>query len=74
MPSLEFIVAKLTLDRYLSVKNTYTKFHEKPTKSLFADTRYLTDVRMDGSGLHEGLSFRYFVRNSHIWQQALDTG
>jgi len=41
MPSPAFIVAKLTLSRQLSVKNTYTTFHEKPTKGLVADTRYL---------------------------------
>ena len=41
------IVAKLTLARQLFVKNTYTTFHEKPTKGLVVDTRYLTEVRTE---------------------------
>jgi len=28
---------------------------------------------MDRSGLHEGRSFCYFVKNTQIWQQALGT-
>jgi hypothetical protein len=71
MPSTAFIVAKLMLARQLSVKNTDTKFHEKPTNGSVADTRYLTEVRTDGSGLHAGRSSCYFVTNLQIWQQSL---
>ena len=41
------IVAKLKLDRQISVKNTYSKINDKPTKSLVADTRHLTEVRTE---------------------------
>jgi len=48
MPFQVLIVAKLTLAPWLSVKNAYTRFNEKPTKDLVADARYLTELRTDG--------------------------
>jgi hypothetical protein len=68
MPSPAFIVAKLTLARQLSVNNTCTKFNEKPTNILFADTKYLSEVRTEVV-CKKGVFFCYFVTKPKFYNR-----
>jgi hypothetical protein len=56
--ALSTVHSRQTHVRKIAVCKEYLhQISGKVNKSLFADTRYLTEVRTDGSGLHEGRSF-----------------
>ena len=45
------VITKLTSERQLFAKNSYTKFHENLTDHLVTDTRSLTDGQVGGHDL-----------------------